>query len=178
MTELWSPIPFFPYYQASNKGNIRSLTRWSPHPRDNCYVLKRGNLLTPRQNTTGRLQVTLHRDGEKITRSVHSLVCEAFHGPRPKDRRFACHINGDHLDNRPENLYWGTPKQNYEDAVNHGRTLSSKTHCVNGHEYTEENVYLRPDGAGRVCRTCTQVREEKYKAARRLELSLKKAERD
>lgn len=29
-----------------------------------------------------------------------------------------------------------------------------KTHCPNGHEYTESNTYIRRDRNGRGCRTC------------------------
>jgi len=31
---------------------------------------------------------------------------------------------------------------------------AAKTHCVNGHEFTEDNIYYRPDRFGRICRTC------------------------
>lgn len=43
---------------------------------------------------------------------VHRLVCEAFHGPSPFHRAVVIHINEDALDNRPENLRWGTQKEN------------------------------------------------------------------
>lgn len=31
-----------------------------------------------------------------------------------------------------------------------------KTHCIHGHPFSGENLYLRPDG-GRACRTCQQT---------------------
>lgn len=43
---------------------------------------------------------------------VHTLVCEAFHGPKPTDTSVVIHINEDGTDNRPENLRWGTQKEN------------------------------------------------------------------
>lgn len=43
---------------------------------------------------------------------VHRLICEAFHGPPPKDKPVVIHINENALDNRPENLKWGTMKEN------------------------------------------------------------------
>lgn len=32
------------------------------------------------------------------------------------------------------------------------------THCLRGHEWTEENTYHRPDGKGRQCRKCIEIR--------------------
>ena len=43
---------------------------------------------------------------------MHRLVCEAFHGPCPKDKPVVIHLNENALDNRPENLKWGTQKEN------------------------------------------------------------------
>ena len=43
---------------------------------------------------------------------IHRLVCEAFNGPSPKDKPIVLHLNEDALDNRPDNLRWGTQKEN------------------------------------------------------------------
>jgi hypothetical protein len=51
---------------------------------------------------------------------VAKLVCAAFCGPRPSLRHWALHRNGDRLDDRAANLYWGTPAQNVADARRHG----------------------------------------------------------
>ena len=50
------------------------------------------------------------RRGHK-TLKVHRLVCEAFNG-EPTDGQVCMHLNEDASDNRPENLAWGTQKQN------------------------------------------------------------------
>lgn len=68
----------------------------------------------------GYLYVSL---GVNNRHSVHSLVCAAFHGPRPAADRVVRHLNDQKLDNRPENLKWGTRKENSQDAVSNGRTL-------------------------------------------------------
>jgi hypothetical protein len=43
---------------------------------------------------------------------VHRLVCEAFHGPAPNPRSVVIHLDEDATNNRPENLRWGTQKEN------------------------------------------------------------------
>jgi HNH endonuclease len=43
---------------------------------------------------------------------VHRLICEAFHGPPTFDGAIVLHLNEDSSDNRPENLRWGTQKEN------------------------------------------------------------------
>lgn len=57
--------------------------------------------------TTGYLQVKV--GGRK--RSVHRLVCHAFHGAPPVDA-VTNHKNGIKDDNRPENLEWVSRSQN------------------------------------------------------------------
>jgi hypothetical protein len=39
-----------------------------------------------------------------------------------------------------------------------------KTHCVNGHEFTTENTYLRPSGGRRQCRKCQLEAVRRYAA--------------
>jgi hypothetical protein len=43
---------------------------------------------------------------------VHRAVCEAFHGPAPDGMPYVLHIDEDAHNNRPENLKWGTQKEN------------------------------------------------------------------
>lgn len=50
-------------------------------------------------------------------------------------------------------------------------TNAAKTHCPQGHEYTEGNTYISPSSGGRTCRTCMREgrvkRSEREKAERR-----------
>lgn len=45
--------------------------------------------------------------------------------------------------------------------TNRGRADSRDTHCIHGHEYTEETVYTYKDG-GRGCRICRREAGRKY----------------
>jgi hypothetical protein len=46
------------------------------------------------------------------TLKVARLVCEAFHGPSPADKPVCMHLDENARNNRPENLAWGTQKEN------------------------------------------------------------------
>ena len=102
MPELWRTVAENDRYEVSNLGNVRNV--------------KTGRILKP-QRRSGYLAVAL---GHRNRRYVHHLVCIAWHGQRPEGM-YACHCNDVKTDNRPENLYWGTPKQNTQDALRHDR---------------------------------------------------------
>ncbi|WP_248948290.1 HNH endonuclease [Oerskovia enterophila] len=56
--------------------------------------------------------------------TVHSLVCTAFHGPRPDGMQVA-HNDGNPTNNRAENLRWTTPADNSADRRRHGTAWAS-----------------------------------------------------
>lgn len=60
------------------------------------------------------------RKGQRKRYFVHALVNEAFNGARPPGMQTR-HLDGDPGNNAATNLAWGTPKQNHEDQVAHGR---------------------------------------------------------
>jgi hypothetical protein len=55
---------------------------------------------------------------------AHRIVCRRVHGPSPKDRPFATHKCGNgHLGClTPKHLRWGSPQDNQDDMVRHGRS--------------------------------------------------------
>src|SRR5436305_14954603 len=100
MDDSFRPIDGFPGYRVSPLGVIHS--RWKRCGR-------RGGMadiwlpLKPVADRWGYLSVNLHRDGTKVTRTVHRLVLEAFVGPRPPGL-VCCHNDGNPANNRVENL--------------------------------------------------------------------------
>lgn len=66
--------------------------------------------------------VSIFDQGKKSSRSVHELVCLAFHGPKPVPRLCVRHLDGDWSNNKPDNLKWGTYAENEADKRRHGRT--------------------------------------------------------
>src|SRR5262245_12445878 len=115
MSERWLPVPGYEgLYEVSDLGRVRSLHTGRGKG-------KRGGLLAPALTggTCPKLCVVLYRDGAKRTRLVHHLVLEAHARPRPPGMD-ALHGPGGPLDNRLENLYWGTRRRNYLDSVRDG----------------------------------------------------------
>lgn len=51
---------------------------------------------------------------------VHECVLAAFVGQKLLPKYVARHLNGDKLDNRVENLAWGSPLQNARDEYDNG----------------------------------------------------------
>ena len=43
---------------------------------------------------------------------IHRLVCRAFHGDPPEGKNVVLHLDENALNNKPENLRWGTQKEN------------------------------------------------------------------
>lgn len=74
----------------------------------------------------GYLTVHFHGRGHY----VHQMVTTAFHGPRPvgKEPR---HLDGNHSNNRADNLCWGTRQQNIADAIAHGTHISLRNKGTN-----------------------------------------------
>lgn len=53
---------------------------------------------------------TMRYRGKNYT--IARLVCEAFHGPAPADKPYCLHIDENARNSRPDNLKWGTQKEN------------------------------------------------------------------
>lgn len=75
--------------------------------------------------------------GKWSQHSVHVVVCETFHGPRPAGR-WAAHGNGDELDCRAVNLAWKTQAENEADKAAHGTKMEGERH--HQHKLTAEDV--------------------------------------
>ena len=66
----------------------------------------------------------------------------------------------------PSHLFLGTNKENMQDAFQKGRMKchhKNKTHCINGHEFTNENVKIRitKTGRSRRCLMCQKIYNQK-----------------
>lgn len=72
------------------------------------------------------------------TESVHVVVCETFHGPKPAPTMQVAHDDGDKRNNAATNLAWKTVRENAADKKRHGtQPLGSQ---VVWSKLTEEDV--------------------------------------
>lgn len=83
----------------------------------------RGKVLKLDFNSTGYARVTLCKEGVTKRVFVHRLVAETF---MPTDNRqfVVNHIDGDHQNNRLDNLEWVTMSYNVKDGWVRGRDSS------------------------------------------------------
>lgn len=104
-----SSIPNYPGYYADDQGRV--------------YSNRSGAMRELSQRIhKGYYRVNLsvgERPRKKYSEQVHKLVLITFVGE--KEEGMMCrHLNGNALDNRLENLTWGTPKENVQDSIKHG----------------------------------------------------------
>lgn len=123
--EIWRPIPGWPAYRVSNRGEVASC--WVSPGRGRLWVMgEKWRTLRPLK-TRGALRVcvtTGRAPGKYI--GIHRIVLEAFAGPCPAGL-IACHNDGDHTNNHAANLRWDTYRSNSADRFRHARERLAST---------------------------------------------------
>ena len=122
MKELWLPVyGLEDQYLVSNVGRVQC-------------------------RQTGNIRRMYALDGRYVAvamnqkiRKVHHLVAEAFIGPRPEGM-LCLHRDDDKLNNTPENLYWGTQKQNQQDCIKNGHRPSQSGEANHNAKLDEDAV--------------------------------------
>lgn len=110
MEELWKEIPRYPFCEVSNAGRVRY--------KNGHYVHGLALQMRPlKLGGFGYYQVNI----KGKTESVHNLVAETFIGSKPSEFHRVDHINGNKLDNIPENLRWITHGANTKRAAGSGK---------------------------------------------------------
>jgi hypothetical protein len=117
MDEEWKSIPSLDGAKASTLGRVWLPEKTSEMPNGGVAIHK----TAPRYGSVTKASATArHKYYGLVYRGknykVHRLVCEAFHGPAPEGRNVVIHENENALDNRPENIRWGTQKENLNAA--------------------------------------------------------------
>lgn len=109
----WRDISCAPGYKVSDRGDV---------------IGRRGNLLKPFVNRGGYIVHTFWVEGRAFKRTAHTLVCEAFNGPRPNDKLHCAHRDGDKSNNTPSNLRWASAGENAADGLRLGEYKLGSAH--------------------------------------------------
>lgn len=138
---LLKPISIAPSddYMAGSDGQIYSRTQLrgvGKKVRVDWYPLQGG------ATGNGYFSVSLCHNNIKKTKSVHRLICAAFHGEPSKPSLQVRHLDGNRSNNLPENLAWGTQQENWLDRKTHGRGIEGEKHP--GAKFTnDERAHIR-----------------------------------
>jgi hypothetical protein len=110
-SETWLPVVGFEgFYEVSDLGRVRSLTRRVRSPRGT--RLHTGQVMTPVIDRDGYPRVILRVDGKHYTRKIHRLVCRAFNGPPNALHREVDHIDANRANATAQNLRWVSRGEN------------------------------------------------------------------
>lgn len=122
---IWRDIPSFPFFQASEAGEI---CRVKMQSLDGRTFRQRHMKASP--DTAGYPCVSVIAPTPPRYRKVRvsRLVCEAFNGKAPPDKTHALHNDGNTMNNTPSNLRWGDCQDNADDTVSHGRRPWGEAH--------------------------------------------------
>lgn len=153
--EIWKPVVGYEgLYEVSDHGRVRSLDRVI-HFVDGRTQTHRGRELVGGIASNGYRMIQLRKEKCGKSYTVHNLVLTAFEGPRPEGY-VGCHYDGNKLNNRLDNLRWGTVSDNMYDSVRQGTHFwANREACSRGHRLEGPNVRDRKDHPNaRECKAC------------------------
>lgn len=127
ITEEWRQVLGYEgSYEVSSLGRVRSVDRIlgqiGSHGKPIVRQL-RGRVLKTHAQPGRYKKCILSRKSH----DVHIVVLTAFSGPKAAKHLQCRHLDGDNLNNRADNLKWGTILENRADTRRHGRLRSGHT---------------------------------------------------
>jgi len=123
MEEEWRDVVGFNGYKISNYGKIGSFRIIGPTG----GIGDKFRLMKQSIDSKGYVKIGLKRKGETIGIFAHTMVLEAFCGPKPPQMECR-HLDGNPLNNHIDNLKWGTRKENAHDRHIHGSDIIGEDH--------------------------------------------------
>lgn len=106
--EIWKLVPSAPWFLVSSEGRIMVKPHSVPMPHGGLRQYG-GQPHFGVWNKQDARFITVHKGK---TYKVARLVCEAFHGPAPFEDSVCMYKDENSANNRPDNLEWGTQKEN------------------------------------------------------------------
>jgi len=115
MEEIWKQHAEYSFMEFSNEGNVR---KW-----------KRGKWFFPKLSNCDAQRYLQVNALPNVKLYVHREVAKLFvPNPKPDEYNSVCHIDNNHLNNKPENLYWGTQAMNMADRKRAGNYAAGTRH--------------------------------------------------
>ena len=138
--ETWKDIRGYEgIYVVSSLGRVASLNRVGKD-KNGREVRYKGKMLLPHPNSSGYLRVELKRGGTGTSYFVHRLVALHFvENLNPDCYSVVHHLDGDHLNNKADNLEWTTIDGNNKYAIKSGRMERTKEWLRHLRETNEKN---------------------------------------
>ncbi len=134
-------VGFEGIYEVSSLGDIRSLDRSFVNALGHHVHLK-GRPLAPRFRNIRYGMMIFCRDGiTKKNRTIHTVVAEAFLGPRP-DGMVVNHIDGNKHNNSVENLEYVTQSQNVRHAFDNNLRVPKRGSDHYSSNLTEADIVV------------------------------------
>lgn len=106
--EEWRSVPSLPEYEASSAGRIRRIPWEGPMPNGGVRVYGGKPWTGAWEKVQRRYTIQFRGKTYRIAR----LICEAFHGEPSFANADTMHLDENSRNNRPDNLTWGTRKEN------------------------------------------------------------------
>ncbi len=139
-----------------------------PFNYDDIFMKRLMEKVTINENGCWLVNQSLDPDGYHITsykgksQRCHRIVYELTHGKIPDD--LVC--DHYHCDTRncmnPDHMMITTSKENTQRGISYNR---NKTHCIKGHEFTEQNTWYEHNGY-RHCRKCRYESNKRWRPKR------------
>lgn len=136
MKEIWKTVSFLPEYEASSLGRVRRVPFVGVMPHGGLRSYGGEETFGTWRPDNRRYAILFRGKNYKVAR----MVCDAFHGPPPDPEAVCMHIDEDSKNNKPENLAWGTQRENLNAPgfVQHCR--ESRLRAWNGNVLTDEQI--------------------------------------
>jgi hypothetical protein len=102
-------------------------------PGGEVWSCKQGSLgrwqkMSAHPTSKGYMRVALYDGGIDRLEKVATIVCTAFHGPKPTPLHEVRHLDGVNDRDVASNLAWGTHQENMKDCILHGTMPKGETH--------------------------------------------------
>lgn len=113
MEEIWVRSPSIPFLSVSSWGRFLIDPYEIGMPKGGIKKIETKPTLGVVQKCAGDYKRYLFINKKsQVRKKAHQLIAEAFLGPKPDEKSVVLHLDDNPLNNRVDNLKWGTQKEN------------------------------------------------------------------